>query len=560
VERIAALYRNECISALSLFIKKSGFKERSKEIIMSLTNDLKAELNSPASMNSRDWLHRRFGWNYSAMSISLKSRGGLCNFRGTISLIEPPCFSFFKEDSLHVTLSSSKHTYLSEKRIKRRAIQADSRGRLFIGEASSVLICSGFAVCRFFQHQSNNVAASTRQALGIIKSIPVPFEIIGLQLAPGNERICAIWGSNQITIFVMKEALDDYERRINLSIKIDEGEASLDILKCHWLYGSVRYLAVSCGELLLFYDIEASDRTPVATLRSPVVEGGVSLAIDDFSCVPIQHPPKKGQSWEVFVVLRDGTLSSTTLTATNELQQLVLPYSQLSRGQGMPVDSISSGEGITANPCQMHFLAKSSLLIFQKGPFVHALLINGDGKVDHSFPLLPNRLSLKQSSTLATVAVTEYTHWCELGVVSDGSSQPYCRVTCIAQQESSDRQLLVIVDFNSEKTNIKVANLTQDNDSSFCRSEIDVISCAAISFPLIERSGNQRVVKQEKVSICMVSAKGSIISFIDDCSIPLKSSVDPVVDRKGNFTREPEFFIESDASLLSFEKLTFIER
>ncbi|GAX11798.1 E3 ubiquitin-protein ligase UBR4 [Fistulifera solaris] len=559
VERLVSLYRKECISALSLFKRKSGFKERSKEIIMSLANDLKAELNSPASLTSRDWLYQRSGWNCSVLSTSLKSRSGSSNFNGTISLMEQPCFSFFREDSLRVTLSSSRQTYLSEKRIKRRAVQADSRGRLFIGESYSVLICNGFAVCRFFQHQSNIVAASSRQALGIIKSIPIPFEAIGLQLAPGNERICAVWGSNHITIFVMKQTLDDYEHRVNLSINIDEGEASLDILKCHWLYGSARYLAVSCCEMLLFYDIEASDRTPVATLRSPIVDVGVSLEIDDFISVPIQHPTNKGQSWEVFVVLRDGTLSSTTLAATHELQQLCLPYSQLSRGQRMSVDSISCGEILTANPCRMHFLSKSSLLLFQKGPFVQALHINDDGKVDHSFPLLPNRISLKLSGSLTTVAVTEYSHWCELGLVSDESSQPYFRVTCIAQQESSDRQFLVIVDFNSEKTNIKVANLTQVDDSSLCQSEIDVIGCATISFPLVERSGDQRVVKQEKASVCMVSAKGSLISFMDGCLIPLKFSVDPVVDRKGNFERQPELLIESDASLLSFEKLTFIE-
>ncbi len=559
VERIVSLYRKECTAALKLFKKKSGFKERSKEIIMSLANDLEAELNSPVSLLSRDWLYRRSKWNCSALSTSLKSRSSSYNFNGSISFMESPCFCFFKENSLRVSLSSSRQTFISEKKIKRRAVQADSRGRLFIGESYSVLICNGFAACRFFRHETN-VAGSSRQALGIIKSISIPFEAIGLQLAPGNERICAVWGSNQVTIFVMKQTLDDYERRINFSINIDEGGASQDILKCHWLYGSARYLVVSCCEMLLFYDIEAPDRTPVATLRSPVVDAGISLEIDDFISVPIQHSPSKGQSWEVFVVLRDGTLSSTILTATHELQHLCLPYSQLSRGQGMSVESVSCGESLTANPCRMHFLSKSSLLLFQKGPFVHALLINGEGKVDHSFPLLPNRLSLKRSGSQETVAVADYTHWCELGLVSDESSQPYFRITCIAQQESSDRQHLVIVDFNSEKTNIKVASLTQDNDSCLCQSGIDVIGCATLSFPLVEKSGDQRTVKKEKASICMVSAKGSLIGFIDDGLIPLKFSVDPVVDRKGNIERQPERLIESDASLLSFENLTFIER
>ena len=563
-ERIASLYGKESKAALSLFLKKSGFKESSNEIATALASELKSELNSSSSTERFD---RSFQWTYSALRATLRGRNSSINVDGSVALFEPPLRSVFVDDSLHVVLSSLRQSHLFEKGINRRVIQTDSRGRLFIGETNSVLICNGFAACDFFRHQrASDFEGFSRQSLGIFKSIPVHFEVIGLQLAPGNERVLAVWGSHDITVLVMKKALDDCEQRINLSVSHDkDGLAPGYFTNCQWLNGSGRYLVASCRGMLLFYDIEALDKKPVAVLKSPVVvvhEGDGdenSSQIEDFACVPIRSDSSRSStSWEIFVLLKDGTLQSSRLTCTSGTQQLILLCPQITRGQALKIGSLNVDERPPMEkPVPLFFLAQSSLLVYQDGAYAHGLLIDGDGKIDHSFPILPHRLCVNLGTDI--VLTGPFTHWCELGLISDDNvPEPFFRITCIAREESSDRQVLLCVDFNKEKTKIKVAQMAPRVNSSVCLDEDDAIGCTAISFPRVERSTNQRAVGLEQAFVCVVTAKGSLISFADDYSTPLKLSIEPVVDEKGNFGKRPELFLETEPSLLAFERLTNI--
>lgn len=560
---ISSSYGNESRDAVSLFLKDSGFSERSNVLLVGLANEFKSELSFSRSACLQDGFDRQLDsrWTYSALRTALHDRECTLSMNGPISFFQPHCISFFAAGSLHVMLSSLKRAYLSENRVERQVMQADTRGRIFIGEANSVLICNGFAVCSFPFLQSKEVSVFSRQSLGILKSVHVHFEVIGLKLAPGNERITAVWGSHDISILVMNRALNDCEQRFSLSMNSERASSSPDsILKCQWLSGSARYLVASCRTMLLFYDIESSDRSPVARLSSPaIVDGDILLEIDDFLSVPIRSEAGSAISWKLYVLLKDGTVHSARIICQTDI--VALSSTQIPKGQGLRIASNALSGGPLGKACCISFLTQSSTLIYQEsGSYAYGLLINRDGEIDHCFPILPQRLSVKESGINIEIK-GPYTHWCELGLIRDESiSEPFFRVTCMGREVSSDLQVLVSVDFNKLKTTIKVAKLVRKCDSSVSFAFENVIGCTTVSCPLEELSTTSKRLhppkRLEQAFVCLLTEKGSVISFADDCTTPLMLSIDPVLDKKGNVENPQDILNETDIPLLFFEKLT----
>ncbi len=126
------------------------------------------------------------------------------------------CFSrrhcSFREGSVQMNLSSIKRTYLTEKNLARQALEADSRGRVMVGEANAVLFCNGLAIINLSEAKSSLL----RQSACILKVVPIYFEIIGIRLSRANECLLAVWGSHDITVLEMNNTLSNCDRRFDL--------------------------------------------------------------------------------------------------------------------------------------------------------------------------------------------------------------------------------------------------------------------------------------------------------------------------------------------------------
>ena len=306
--------------------------------------------------------------------------------RYSINLTNVPTGVFFGDGSFQMTISTVKRASLYEQNTVRHALHADSRGRLVVGEGREVVFCNGLAIAN-----QSEPSPQSRSSLCIYSSVKIPFDIIGVRLSSENECLLAVWGFHDVTVLQMSSCSNVCKKRVELIVDLQNAVySSNSILRCQWLSGSSRWIAICSQRAVLVYDLTVSASKPAVTFRLPT-EVDTDVDVVDFAAVSLAADCELHKNtWKIFILLSNGTLHEFCL-GYGDGNELFAPKTLLFPGQGMHIP-FSQALG-RQDCCQLMFLEQSRLLIYHvKAGDVFCIPVGLDGEIKNASLLVPSTL------------------------------------------------------------------------------------------------------------------------------------------------------------------------
>ncbi len=232
---------------------------------------------------------------------------------------------------------------MSGRRVIKRCIDADSRGRIAITENKHVLIVdlTNFLMgperkgkgqmSSSFTESLPVSAMADRSYIGTLNNTDVGFDVIGLAFNPENEQHLAVWGMSRVVVLTgQNKASVLGEPRSQLKIDLSFGmgvDSSTSILKAMWVPNSQVLLVVVCVQFVRVYDLSKDVTIPIHTLFLPATSSedkeSRTLICDSVLLPP---PPECGSSTSLHHSF-SGRISSdatTPPTTTSNLAATVL--------------------------------------------------------------------------------------------------------------------------------------------------------------------------------------------------------------------------------------------
>ena len=165
-----------------------------------------------------------------------------------ITHLEEPTFSPIRAGTAHslnprlsteLSTDRLKKAVLSKNDIKRSIIAADYRGRLIVAEPSSLLFCAALPLINDRHVAKPLESHLERSQMCILGSAEVKFSVVGIALCPDRDRHLVVWGTSEVSVFLLTKSCDGVEAKIDLALGLDMNESENDyLLKAEWMLSS----------------------------------------------------------------------------------------------------------------------------------------------------------------------------------------------------------------------------------------------------------------------------------------------------------------------------------
>jgi len=464
--------------------------------------------------------------------------------------------------STELSTDRLKKTFLSKNEIKRNIIAADYRGRLIIAEACSLMFCAALPLINTRHVAKPLESHLDRAQLCILGSVEVKFNIVGVALCPDRDRHLAVWGTAEVSVFLLKRSCDSIESKIDLVLGSEVNDCENDcLLKVEWMPSSNgRVLLVYGTTFVKVYDIKCSIvcGLPKDNCYSCRSITRYTLTYEDIvirsgAVIPsrISIERSNGEAEEVVVASKIILLFDTgrmhvvdlSIDCNGDLEDQGENYIDCGDGLSFPTSRIRRSDGACAEPIGstsnslgegsfLVYLSQSGVLLYKcvSSPLV-AFTFDNENKIVGGFELLPNVLN---SGVLGMDEDGHsingpYTHWTELGAVKRGNSLFY-RASFVGNSTKTNQPKLLCLEFNAFDVKIREINWPAGKSLGLGISMSTYYEgVAAFSRPILpEKEGNtdSKINKfglTEQVCLAIVTSNGSLLFYGED----LKGGEDP---------------------------------
>lgn len=135
-----------------------------------------------------------------------------------------------------LSIDRSKKLLLAKDAVIRKAVVADSRGRIAIAESKSLLFCSSSSLINTRRFDKEKENSFERTQLSIVGQKSVDFSIVGMAECPGRNRQLALWGFSTAAVSIVNSGYDSIQFTIQLNTNIGKNAYDSEyIVKAEWL-------------------------------------------------------------------------------------------------------------------------------------------------------------------------------------------------------------------------------------------------------------------------------------------------------------------------------------
>jgi len=431
--------------------------------------------------------------------------------------------------------ASSSHIRKARNDLAVQAIAADNRGRLFIAESSSVLICNAIPAVNARYMENPPATHLIRSQLNILGSESLKFPINGMAICPENNRHLLVWGASKACVAILSTSFDSFEKIIDLKLNLDSSECESEYLvKCDWMPQSELQIVAICGTVVHVFDLKRTENNSCnatthyalayedVLIRSATLIG--SLSVDDGSAIETKLALLLDTGRLYFISLtidEEGNLEDHGESYIEIGAGITFPSAGIRRycgGDPVPKGSTATtfGEGVF-----LAYLRQSNLLLYQcVSSCCIAMLLDDDGGICGSFELLSNMISADEIGGHYGVS-GPYTHFQELGIVRRGEETFY-RVSCVGRSTRSTQPRALLLEFNEHTVSVKELSWPTNCSAGLgFISNYNFIGSCTFSCPYsMGGHGAEGSISDdycERAFLTFLSSSGSLLIFGEDC-------------------------------------------
>lgn len=482
--------------------------------------------------------------SYGLLSSKMKSAKIITS---SLSLLFPKTFSLLgasQSGSFQVKMSTDdsiekvKRNRLSNNGLSRSAMDADSRGRIVVGEPHGLVFCSALP---FLNSQSINFDPEKiflRSSLCTLGSVPIGIRVVGLKFSRDNENLICAWGTNDAKVILMNRGLDTVDASMSLDLGLSSDEEGSDIvLNSQWIPGSGTCLVVGCSQYLSIFDVTHLEKCvpPSATISS----ASCNSKIRDFAIVRISAYETEDdrfdeheQIWKIFVLLDNGKIHESAIKQGQDgrisVDSALDPIHFINLSKLSPdADSLGSAAslpGEISDPgASLTYLEQSNILLCgTRATGIVAMHLDEMGQPRSTFELLPFKIPSILFDSIEECSMTgPYTHWKELGIVCRGSEH-FFRVSCAGVSATANAPVLLCLEFNDSGVNVQEIS---KNTGGWFESPQLFDGSAVFSAPYLCSESNPSNLSGDKVFVervvlCALALNGCLQMYAEDVAAP----------------------------------------
>jgi hypothetical protein len=455
---------------------------------------------------------------------------------------------------------------LSRHGIGRSAIDADSRGRIAIAEASDISFCTCLPFVSTFASDDEVKMSLSRSAMtSAIGNVSVGFRVVGLKFSSDCENLVLAWSSKEAMVIYLKSGLTAADRTVSLELDLASDDDSSHIVTCFWLEGSGTCLVVGCSRRIFVFNVSdlKGSTAPIANISLATCPNSMRDVTAVLAArADIGHEAQ--ESWNFFVLLENGVVQEVSLSCN---QDGTLHFSDLEQDKVLRLSKANElistvFGGASFEVISLSYLVQSSVLLCEtRASGTVAVVLDAMGDVLHAFKFLPYRLepSLFEKDN-EHGATGPFTTWRELGVVSREATV-FFRLSFVGLNAAGD-PILLYLEFNESGTFIqefpKNSGCWFDSLESYEGFAVFTTPHVCEDIDPLNFTGSKLLV--ERVVLCAISLNGSLQIYGEAVSSPSRAALEPechVVSTasKGDELSFEDRSLEKSLQLLSMEKL-----
>lgn len=485
-------------------------------------------------------LHCRCG---KSMDVTYLDSGSFAFVRGT------------KPNSINPRLSTDcstdrrKGTFLSKNDLKRDAMTVDNRGRIIIADACSILFFPALPLVNTRHANTPTESNLDRTELGIIGSVKVPFNIVGMNICREDDSKLAVWGSSTASVFFLSSSCEKIDARIDLSLDLEDDEFERSyIFRSEWIDESAGQIVVVFGSSFVkFFDIRTvescanSDNVYICRPSSTYILNyedvkmcaGVVIPCRDDNLLNETIEPSlftnktfkigllfdTGRMCFFNIVLHNGYLKDKGESYIDYGDPFPFPTTGISRSVNISVGlpgstSLSFGKGTS-----LIHLKQSDILLYKCiSSSLIAFVLDKNGKIIGSFELLPhviNHHTVGNDHPGGSIT-GPFTNWIELGIVERNGVFSY-RASFVGRSITNNQPRLLCLEFNQYQVKVSEIKAPSSNRGLGVNILTSYEGICAFSGPYVSGTENGFTSVDGKVVergyIVLFTSNGSLLMF-----------------------------------------------
>jgi Putative zinc finger in N-recognin (UBR box) len=408
----------------------------------------------------------------------------------------------------------------------RHILDADCRGRIVVAESNRLAFFSGFSLLNSQSTTSEsatyaNISKLLPKNVSFSSTIPLDFEVTGVQFAPNRENVACVWGKKEAKVFFMDPFLStiNFETSLVLSVTRDEDLGSR-VVRCQWIPGSNLLLAVGFSDHVSVYDLsKAVNRlAPAVTVTFTATDSDMQ----DFVVVRMDDVnDKSDKSWTIFAAVANELIQAVVVRQILNGKILVEAKSDCfdsGHSDSNVFTCFNIGDGIQVFPAISPYivhLEQCNLLLCSSGESdVMVVVLDKNACAYGCFRLLPFIISSQLVGRSDDVNIVgPYRLWKDSGYVFRGE-EGFIRLSCIGRLEASGADVLLHVEFNR-----RCVFVVPEPSVEFRQREYEGLTVFTAPY-LVSESHPYTLLDnkefKESIVVCAVTRSGCFEVFMED--------------------------------------------